>query len=193
MGSSEPLTLIAIGPLGNISAASKMNPRIAEKARFVGMQGSIRIGYFENPTPHPEFNVSMNKQACRDVFSASWKKTITPLDTCGSVVLSGDHYKRVLNSDSKIASLLIENYEIWARGTVLSKKTIDKQQTSILFDTVAIYLGFAEDLVNIEELNLEISEKGFTQISEKGNKVRCATSWKDIRAYKDLLVDRLIN
>jgi hypothetical protein len=58
---------------------------------------------------------------------------------------------------------------------------------------VAIYLGFSEELLNIEKLKIEITDRGLTQISEKGNLVRCATSWKDVQKFKDLLVDRLTN
>jgi hypothetical protein len=68
-----------------------------------------------------------------------------------------------------------------------------KNETSVLFDTVAIYLGFSEELLNIEELKIEVTDRGSTQISEKGNLVRCATSWRDIEAFKNLLVDRLTN
>jgi len=66
-----------------------------------------------------------------------------------------------------------------------------KNETSVLFDTVAIYLGFSEELVNIEELKIEITDRGLTKISENGNLVRCATSWKDVQAFKNLLVNRL--
>ena len=68
----------------------------------------------------------------------------------------------------------------------------EDKKTSILFDTVAIYLGFSEELLNIEDLKIRVTEKGITKISEKGNNIRCATSWKDIQVFKDLIVNRLI-
>ena len=68
-----------------------------------------------------------------------------------------------------------------------------KNETSILYDTVAIYLGFSEELINIEELTVEVTDRGSTQISEKGNLIRCATSWKDVQSFKKLLVNRLPN
>ena len=52
---------------------------------------------------------------------------------------------------------------------------------------------FSEELLNIEELKIEITDRGLTQISEKGNLMRCATSWKDEQAFKKLFVDRLTN
>ena len=45
MGSSDPVTLICIGPVPNVAEALRREPRIAQKARFVGMDGSVRKGY----------------------------------------------------------------------------------------------------------------------------------------------------
>ena len=39
-GSSEPVTLICVGPMPNVAAALTREPRIARLARFVGMDGS---------------------------------------------------------------------------------------------------------------------------------------------------------
>ena len=188
----DPITLIAIGPLGNIAEALKKNPNITENARYVGMQGSIRIGYFQKPSPQPEYNIIKNIEACKEVFEAPWEKTITPLDTCGSIVLEREDFNRFMKSESNIATLVKENFEIWVKKTRASKWTIEKQQTSVLYDTVAIYLGFSEELLNIEELNIEVTEKGLTQVNKQGNKIRCATSWKDLQRFKDFLVNRLI-
>ena len=43
--SPEPVTLIGIGPVPNIAEALRRDPSIAENARFVGMQGSVFVGY----------------------------------------------------------------------------------------------------------------------------------------------------
>ncbi len=89
MGSTEPVTLIAIGPVPNIAEALRREPRIASRARFVGMHGSVRMGYGAGDKPCPEYNVKMHTRECQEVFSASWDMTITPLDTCGRVQLNG--------------------------------------------------------------------------------------------------------
>jgi len=191
--SQDLITLIAIGPLGTVSGALKLNPNITENARFVGMHGSIRIGYKAAPTPHAEYNVFRNIQACKKVFQASWEKTITPLDTCGNLVLSGEHFDRVMNCDNTIVNLIKENFEIWAEKNNRTELIKKEKKTSILFDTVAIYLGFTEELLNFEDLKLKVNMKGFTKISEYGDNIRCATSWKDVHAFKDLLVNRLVN
>ena len=192
MESPDPITIIAIGPLRTVAGALKLNPDITENARFVGMHGSIRIGYKGIPYPYPEYNVKHDIQSCREVFHAPWKKTITPLDTCGNIVLSGDNFERIMNCDNTIVKIIKENFEIWAEKNRVTEMITKDKRTSTLFDTVAIYLGFTEDLLNIEDLKITVTEKGITKISEEGDNIRCATSWKDIQAFKDLLVNRLI-
>jgi inosine-uridine nucleoside N-ribohydrolase len=49
MTSNEPLTLIAIGPLGNVGEALRREPQIAQKLHFVGMHGAIYTGYGGRP------------------------------------------------------------------------------------------------------------------------------------------------
>ena len=193
MDSPEPLTLIAIGPLGTVAGALKMNPNITENSRFVGMHGSIRIGYRGSNSFNREFNVKRNIKACRDVFQASWEKTITPLDTCGNIVLSGALLERIMKCDNLVVRSIKENFEIWKRKPIPKFLLAKKNETSVLFDTVAIYLGFSEELLNIEELKIKITDRGLTQINEKGSLVRCATSWKDLQGFKNLLVNRLTN
>ena len=189
--SPVPITLIAIGPLGTISAALKINPNITENARFVGMHGSIRIGYAGASSPHPEYNVMHDIQSCRDAFQAPWEKTITPLDTCGNFLLTGDHFEQIMSADNPIVNLIKENFHLWAKRLKRTKLIQEERKTSILFDIVAIYLGFSEELLNIEDLKIDVTDKGLTSISEKGSLIRCATSWKDEQAFKNLIVNRL--
>jgi len=196
MESSYPITIIGTGPLGNIAEALKFNPRIAKNTRFVGMYGSIRIGYEGKPEQAVEYNVMGNIKACREVFQAEWEKTITPLDTCGNIVLSGKNFKQFMNTNNPIVNSIKENYEIWANSPSIRRlmhSNSIENRSSILFDTVAIYLAFSEDLLNVENLKIEVTDIGLTKISDNGNEIRCATSWKDVQAFKDLIVNRLIN
>jgi inosine-uridine nucleoside N-ribohydrolase len=196
MKSPDPLTLIAIGPLGTVSEALKENPNIIENSRFVGMHGSIYQGYGgrESTEDKEEYNVKKNIQACKEVFEAAWEKTITPLDTCGKIILSRKHYESILETNDLIANLIKDNYAIWKTNMENQYgKPMKENQTSVLYDTVAIYLGFSEEFLNIEELPIEVTSSGLTIISENGNLIRCAISWKDLDAFKALLVDRLIH
>ncbi|MFW9950621.1 MAG: nucleoside hydrolase [Candidatus Thorarchaeota archaeon] len=194
--SSDPITIIGTGPLGNIAEALEFNQKIAQNGRFVGVCGSIHIGYEGKPEQVAEYNIMGNIKACKEVFQAEWEKTITPLDTCGNIVLSGKSFEQFMNTNNPIVNSIKENYEIWADSPSIRRlmpSNTKENRSSILFDTVAIYLAFSEELLNIQSLKIEVTDNGLTKISDNGNKIRCATSWKDVQAFKDLIVNRLIN
>lgn len=192
MASDEPVTVIAIGPLGNVAEALAREPRIAARARFVGMHGSVRKGYNNAPTLSAEYNVLARPAACRAVFAAPWQSvTITPVDTCGLIVLKGDLYQRVMESSRPLAKAVIENYRIWWEAVAREDPDLWRRQSSVLFDTVAVYLAFDEALVEMEELGIRVTDDGYTLIDENAKKIRCATAWKDQGRFEELLVERI--
>ncbi|HUC85076.1 MAG TPA: nucleoside hydrolase [Candidatus Acidoferrales bacterium] len=191
MQSPQPVTLICIGPAPNIAAALQREPRIARHARFVGMDGSVRLGYGGVPRPCAEWNVKANPQAIQAVFAAPWDITITPLDTCGLVQLTGDKYRRVRDSSAPRVADLIPNYRLWLAADPASPPDAAEQHSSTLFDTVAVYLAQQQDLCVMEKLHLRVTDDGMTVIDPQGREVNVATQWKDLGAYEDFLVGRL--
>ncbi len=184
----EPVTLICIGPLPNIAAALQREPRIAQRARFVGMHGSIRLGYRGSPDPAPEYNVASYPRACQRVFTAPWEVTITPLDTCGLVTLAGERYQQVRDCADPLVEALISNYRIWAKD----RGGYDpEQQSSTLFDTVAVYLAFSQKLVEMEDLDVRVTDDGLTVVEDGAKTLHCATAWRNLPAFQDFLVERL--
>lgn len=191
MKSRRPVTLICIGPVPNIAEALKREPRIARRAQFVGMHGSVRVGYGGDKKPAPEWNVKCDPKACQAVFTAPWSMTITPLDTCDRVALTGDKYRRVRDSSDRIAADIIANYRLWAAADPKSPADMADTRSSTLFDTVAIYLAIRQDLCGMEKLGIRVMDDGMTVIDPKAKEVNVATSWKDLSAFEDFLVDRL--
>ena len=192
MHSAQPVTLVAIGPLPNVAEALRREPRIAQRARFVGMQGSIRTGYDGAPRPDAEWNVKANPRACRAVFTAPWDITITPLDTCGLVRLRGDKYARVRDSKDPVAVAIIENYRVWAASSgEASLKVLPETASSTLFDPVAVYLAFSHELCAMEQVPLRITDDGFTRVEPSARTVLAALGWKDLGRFEDLLALRL--
>lgn len=190
LDSPEPITLICIGPVPNIQAALEREPKIATRARFIGMHGSVRKGYGGKPKPDAEWNVVANPAACRKAFTAAWPMTITPLDTCGLVRLQGEKYRKVAHCKDPLVQALIENYRIWRKAED-PKAPDEVEASSVLFDTVAVYLAISTDLVRIERLPLVVTDKGFTVVDPKGKPIDCAIEWKDLGAFEDFLVERL--
>jgi len=191
MNSPRPVTVIAVGPVQNIAAALRREPRIAERARFVGMHGSVRVGYNNDPRISAEYNVKLAPYACQAAFAAPWEVTITPLDTCDKISLSGDGYQRVFQSADPIAKAVIENYRLWSLAGGADLVSGFPLRSTTLFDTVAVYLAFSHDWCVLETLGIRVDDAGFTQEEATARKVNVATQWTNLPAFEALLVARL--
>ncbi len=189
MASEETVTLICIGPVTNVRVALEREPRIAAKTRFVGMHGCLRKSQRPNGDVFPEANVIHDVVACQAALHADWPVTVTPLDTCGFVVLRDEDYRAVHECDDPLIRALIENYRIWA-GNV-NRTAEFGVRSSTLFDTVAVYLTFAEDLLRMEDLNVSIRDDGMMVEDPAGKPMRVATEWRDMAAFNRLLSQRL--
>jgi inosine-uridine nucleoside N-ribohydrolase len=191
MQSKEKMTLICIGPMPNVALALAREPRIARRARIVGMDGSVRKGYGGSPQTCAEWNVKAAPKAAQQVLQAPWEVTITPLDTCGLVTLSGERYAKLLKSQDPIVSNIIDNYRMWSRTHNNAGEA--ERASSVLFDTVAVYLAFANKLCRMERLGIRVSDDGFTIIDEHAKRMHVATDWQTLDGYRDFLVDRLLS
>lgn len=189
MNSPEPVTLLCIGPVPNIAEALKREPGIARKARFVGMHGSIRVGYGGSAEPSAEYNVKAYAAACRATFEAPWlEKIITPLDTCGALVLRGERYQSLFDSPDPTLAAVLENYKIWCRH---SKHGAYDERSTVLFDTVAAYLTFSTELCVMERMGVRVTGDGFTVEDPDGPAIDVAVDWKDLEGFEEFLVRRL--
>ena len=192
MASPEPVTLICIGPVPNIAEALKREPRLAQKARFVGMHGSVRLGYNRNPKPSAEWNVKADPASCRAALSAPWDATITPLDTCGLIQLKAEKYARLRASNDLVVKTLLKNYRVWRAYKAKDHLETDTETSSTtLFDCVAVYLAITQDLCVIEKLGIRVDDDGFTREDPAARQMNVAIAWKDLPGFEKWLVNRL--
>jgi len=200
MSAESKVSLICIGPVPNIAAALTRQPAICDNAKFIGMHGSIYRGYLGASKPAREFNVMTHALACQAVFEASWEKVITPLDTCGNIILDGERFTRIREAakqqgPTSAASICLENHLLWfeaARDWPILKRIDPQLQSSILYDLVAVYLGFTEQSLDMETLPIVITPDGKTLIDEQGHYVRCALKWHDKNEFLNLVTERLV-
>jgi len=182
----DTVILCVIGPMMNIAKALELAPDIAEKARVVSMAGSVYRGYGGKKQRDCEYNICRDVESAKKVFSAPWNITIIPLDTCGTIILKEERYQAVENSKSPLAQVVIENYNIWT-----NRKHYPQNESSVLYDTLAIYCIWAEDVVEMKTIPLIIDNEGKTCPDEKGKPVRCAVEWKDKERYETILIETL--
>ncbi len=192
--SEETVPIVCIGPLANIAAALTRDPSITRNSRFIGMHGSIRRGYMGEHKPMKEYNVKTHTAACKKVFETEWDLSITPLDTCGLVSLRGSNFEQVAGSDSPLTKAVLANHYGWFDivGDWPHLKDLNPAaESSVLFDTVAVYMAFSEALLEMETHNLIVTDDGKTMIDESGQSVRCAMNWANQDAFEQLVADRL--
>lgn len=192
--SPRPVTIIAIGPVHSLAMALKRAPGIAAKCRFVGMFGSFDAGY-GGGAPSAEFNVRVDPSALREVLSAPWRDILlTPLDTCGLVSLSGDRFHAIwAATGDPMLRALIASYCIFAPRQNWMNCDHFTTRSTTLFDCVAVYLAYSEELVETESIAFEITDDGFTRRSANGPlRARVAIRWRNIDGFEAQLAGRLL-
>jgi len=191
---AQPVTLISIAPSFNIARALELAPDIAGKCHFVGMHGSFDRGYGPDSPPEPETNVRMDVSGFRAVLAADWLSfRITPLDTCGQIVLDGNQFKRIRESTNPLVRACMENYRIWAKRVDWMTVDYEEERTSVLFDNVAIFMAYDDQYIEWDSFPVEVDEDGLTRRAETGNPVQVAIRWKDLGAFKEHITRRILN
>ena len=86
---------------------------------------------------------------------------------------------------------MLENYRIWANKDSLEQLT----ESSVLFDTVAVYLALPgpKPHLHLEELAINVTSDGITIVDPAGAPMSVATAWTDLDAYEDFLLKLLLS
>jgi len=161
----------------------------------VGVDGSFDVGYNGGP-PAAETNVRVNPEGLRTVLAAPWKDILlTPLDTCDFVGLAGERYHAIWSATADpMLRALIESYCIFASQQTWMVCDYFATRSTTLYDCVAVYLSYSEELVDIETVSFDVTPDGYTRRSPKGPfKARVALRWKNRDAFEAQLAGRLLS
>ena len=74
----------------------------------------------------------------------------------------------------------------------MNRPALAEERSTTLFDTVAVYLAFSDDLLEMETIPLAVRDDGLTYETEDGRPVSAALGWRDLPAFRQDLVRRLI-
>ena len=112
------LRVLAIGPLTNIAAALRLDPRLPELVAELTIMGGAAL-VPGNISAVAEANIANDPEAAAEVFAAPWDITLVPLDVTMSNVLEEEHQQELLASDSPLARALggmLTHYSDFYRG-----------------------------------------------------------------------------
>jgi hypothetical protein len=129
-------------------------------------------------------------------MSAPWRDVLlTPLDTCGSASLGGARYHAIWSAtNDPMLRALIQSYCVFAPRQTWMACDYFATRSTTLFDCVAVYLAYSEDLVETETIAFDISADGFTRRSATGPfKARVAIRWKNRDGFEAQLAGRLLS
>ncbi|MEP7729612.1 nucleoside hydrolase [Marinomonas primoryensis] len=88
------VTIIALGPLGNLAAALILDPEVANLVDEVVLMGGTAIEY-GNVSPVAEANIMNDPHAADAVFTAAWQVTMIGLDVTHQVLLDNSILERI--------------------------------------------------------------------------------------------------
>lgn len=155
------ITLIAIGPLGNLHAAIERDPAtFRQLKRVVIMGGSVRRGYGPAGTPpQVEWNTGRDPQGMRALLASGVPVFVLPLDST-QISLPQAAQERIFSFDSPLTDQLTLLYHQW-------RAMNDWHGTSpTLFDPVAVAYAFHPELCPMQLMHLNVDDKGMTVPAE---------------------------
>lgn len=194
MSSADPVTVIAIGPVTNLGAALARQPAITARSRVIAMAADLRGGIrVPDLGPQKEYNVIVDVTAFRALLDSTWDLTLSPVDSCGLIDLEGERYARLRDSSTRLLKVIMRDCREWYEQIRRLAPTVahPDQRTSTLFDTLAVYLAYADDAVVIEDAKLVMDDAGVVAEAADGRSARVALLWRDLDAFLDHLVERI--
>jgi inosine-uridine nucleoside N-ribohydrolase len=114
---------------------------------------------------------------------------ITPQDSCSFVKLTGDQYQAIRQSNDPALKALMDNYNIWAKGTTHDPNVA----SSVLFDTVAVYLAYTTKHLVMKNMGIRITDEGVTAPAPDAQHMDVALDWTDLDAFHQYLTERLLS
>lgn len=107
------ITLVAVGPLGNLAAALQLDPELIDKVKHVViMGGSVKEG--GNVTPIAEANIFNDPHAASRVLTAGWPLTMVGLDATHRCVLSPSDMEAIAAGQGRLGEVLSGSYAFYA-------------------------------------------------------------------------------
>ena len=97
------ITLVPVGPLGNLAAALKLEPALPTLLREVILMGGTVVEP-GNVSPVAEANIWNDPHAADQVFSAGWKLTMVGLDVTHQVILPVSMFQKIADHHRHIAT-----------------------------------------------------------------------------------------
>lgn len=154
MQSSEPVTLLTLGPLTNIARAIMNDPVTMMRVHQIVIMG----GAFEvpgNKSRVAEFNMFVDPEAASIVLDLPVTKVFVPLDACNHIQLKLADFKQVKNPALREALIAMN------RPYIDNLKKDMATEGALMYDALAAYYLLEPERCPTEEISIELETKGY--------------------------------
>lgn len=195
--SDGDITLVPVGPLGNIAMAIRRAPEILPKIpELVIMGGAHHVG---NRTPSAEFNIWADPEAARVVMHCGRPIRIVPLDVTHRALISLDDCRnfRALGTPAATAAAAFVERRIEGYSKYQPMSRID---SAPVHDALAVCAVIDPSVIEVEHIYVDVETKGeltdgrtvcdFGHRSQKEANVHWATR-VDADRFRSMLFDIL--
>ena len=188
--SSEPVTIVSTGPLSNTAALLLAHPELKGKIERISlMGGGIAYG---NWTPAAEFNILVDPEAAKCVFTSGIPLIMSGLDVTEKALVLPQDFQRIQALGNPVSSIVAQWLEFFY--------TSIGYEGAPMHDPCAVAVLLHPELFTIKDMHVEIETcgeycKGATVadtlgLSGKKPNVSCVMD-VDREAFADYLVESI--
>lgn len=151
--SDEPLTIVPTGPLTNVAALLLAHPELKHKiARISLMGGGVMQG---NWTPAAEFNILVDPEAAKIVFTSGVPILMAGLDVTEQALVMPEDVERIRSVGNPVSRIVAE----WLEFFYVFHRSIGYAGAP-MHDPCAVAALINPDLFEIRPLHVEIETQG---------------------------------
>jgi inosine-uridine nucleoside N-ribohydrolase len=154
---SEPVTLVPVGPLTNIALFLREHPDLKDRVgRISLMGGSMGLG---NTTPAAEFNIYVDPEAAREVFESGLPITMSGLDVTHQAG-AGPEVRERLRTSGRVGGVVAGFLDFFAA----TYDSVFGFEAPPLHDPVAVAAVLEPGLLQTRPMRVDIEcESGLTR------------------------------
>ncbi len=157
------IALVAVGPLGNLSLALMLEPKLPLLLREVIIMGGA-IAEPGNVSPVAEANIWNDPHAADRVFTAGWKLTMVGLDVTHKVVTTLEQFQRIADHHRHLATdTLLKAVEFYARFYSGLYRHIASTPGCFAHDLLAFIYLVQPELFTVSTKAVRVATEGLAQ------------------------------
>lgn len=157
------ITLVAVGPLGNLSLALKLEPTLPTLLREVVIMGGTVLEP-GNVSPVAEANIWNDPHAADSVFTAGWKLTMVGLDVTHRVITELSLFKKIADHHDHLATTTLHQaVEFYSRFYSGLHKHLYKTPGCFAHDLLAFIYLVNPELFTVETGRVRVATDGLAQ------------------------------